>query len=567
MGHVPRCFLIAILTAAVHGPVSAQPSGPPAAEVEQALASIRPQAIRAHMRFLADDLLEGRGTASRGYELAARYVETALEGMGLAPAGVGGGFSQPVPLRRTTTVESECSMALIRDGRRLELKPGEDYLADADGILERDSSVTAPVVFVGYGVTAPESGYDDYAGVDVRGKLVALLMGTPATLAPHQRAYYAESLTKVGNAASRGAVGILVITPPERERLVPWEFLVQAVRSPALGWLDDEGRERFHFPEMRGFAFLSRKGAEELFKGAPRSLAEVFEAVAASRPQSFELPVQVSLRVVGRQEKAASTNVAAVLRGSDSRLREEYVLLTAHLDHLGTSEPVDGDSIYNGAYDNASGVAILLEVARALSRLPVAPRRSVLFLAVTGEEEGLQGSDFFAQHPTVPVDRIVANVNLDMVMMLQPLRDVIAFGAEHSTLGRVVEEAARRLGVAVSPDPIPEEVRFVRSDHYSFVRQGIPAIFLTSGFQTGESADGGKALFEKWEQERYHRPGDDLSQAFDFEAGAQFARINFLIAWLVAQEEKAPSWNPGDFFAEKFWRRPATIRQAGTQTP
>jgi hypothetical protein len=556
MRNARRLSLIAILPAVLQAPVSAQSSSPSAGEVEPALASIRPQAIQAHMRFLADDLLEGRGTASRGYDLAARYVASVFEGMGLEPAGTGDSFFQPVPLKKTATVESECSLALLRDGRKTRLKLGEDYVATADGLAELDSSVTAPVAFVGFGVTAPESGYDDYAGIDVRGKVIALLMGTPASLAPHQRSYYADSLVKVGNAASRGAAGILVIMPPEMEQRIPWEFLTQVVRAPRLGWVDEKGRERFHFPQMRGYAYLSRKGAEELFKGASRSLAEAFEAAEASRPQSFELPVQVSLRVVGRQERAESPNVAAVLRGSDPRLREEYVLLTGHLDGLGLNDPVEGDSIYNGAYDNASGIAILLEVAKAMSRLPAAPRRSVLFLAVTGEEEGLQGSDFFAQHPTVPIDRIVANVNLDMVMMLHPLRDVIAFGAEHSSLGRAVEEAAGRLGIAMSPDPIPEEVRFARSDHYSFVRQGIPAIFLTSGFKT-ESADGGLAIFEKWSQEHYHKPGDDLGQTFDFEAGARFARANFLIAWMVAQEEKPPNWNPGDFFGEKFSRRQA----------
>jgi hypothetical protein len=554
MRNARRLFLVAFLLAVLHAPVSAQLSSPSDVEVEPALASIRPQAIQAHMRFLADDLLEGRGTASRGYDLAARYVAAVFEGEGLEPAGTGNSFFQPVPLKRTTTVEGECSLALLREGRRSELKRGEDFVAAADGLVEPDSSVTAPVAFVGFGVTAPESGYDDYAGIDVRGKVIAFLMGTPTSLAPHQRAYYAESLVKVGNAASRGAAGILVIMPPEMEKRISWELFTQVAAAPRLGWLDEKGRERFHFPEMRGYAYLSRKGAEELFRGAPRSLAEVFATAEANRPQSFDLPVQVSLRVVGRHERTESANVAAVLRGSDPRLREEYVLLTGHLDGLGINDPVGGDSIYNGAYDNASGIAILLEVAKALARLPKAPRRSVLFLVLTGEEEGMQGSDFYAQHPTVPIDRIVANINLDMVMMLHPLKDIIAFGAEHSSLGRVAEEAAGRLGITLSPDPIPEEVRMVRSDHYSFVRQGVPAIFLTSGFQT-ESADGGLAIFEKWRQERYHQPGDDLGQTFDFEAGARFARVNFLITWLVAQEEKRPGWNAGDFFGEKFARR------------
>ena len=246
--------------------------------------------------------------------------------------------------------------------------------------------------------------------------------------------------------------------------------------------------------------------------------------------------------------------MAAVLRGSDPRLNQEYVVMSAHLDHLGVGEPVAGDAIYNGAYDNASGVAVLLEVARAFARLPVAPRRSVLFLAVTGEEEGLNGSDFFAHHPTLPIDRVVADTNLDMFLMLHPLRDVIAFGAEHSSLGPTVEEAARRLGIEVSQDPFPEEVLFIRSDHYSFVQQGVPAIFLTGGFKTGDPAVDGRAAWDKWMRETYHHPGDDMSQVIDFAAGAQFAKLNFLISYLVAQNDDAPRWNPGDFFGDKFRR-------------
>lgn len=545
-------LLIAICALVLPGLVSAQPSSPPDADVEKALASIRPEAVRAHMRFLADDLLEGRETASRGYDLAARYVETVFQGLGLEPAGAGGGYLQPVPLRRTEMVESESALALLRDGRRTELQFGEDYFSTATGLAEMDSSVTAPVVFVGYGVTAPELEYDDYAGVDVRGKIVAILMGAPASFPADQRAFYSENLGKVRAAASRGAVGVLGMPTPLAEQRLPWEVLVRGSRTPGFSWADERGGGRAVPPEIRGLALINRKTAELFFEGAPRSLQEVFETAEAGRPQAFDLPVQASLRTVGRWERTESPNVAAVLRGSDPRLREEYVVVTAHLDHLGVGVPVEGDAIYNGAYDNASGIAILLELARAFTRLPVPPRRSVLFLALTAEERGLQGSDFFAHRPTVVIDRIVANMNLDMFLMLYPLRDVIAYGSEHSSLRRVVEEAAGRLGIGVSPDPWPEEVVFIRSDHYSFVRQGIPAMMLTAGVQTGDSA--GAEVVRKWLQERYHQPGDDMSQELDFEAGAQFVRLNFLISWLVAQEDEAPRWNPGDFFGEKFSR-------------
>ncbi|HWM93938.1 MAG TPA: M20/M25/M40 family metallo-hydrolase [Thermoanaerobaculia bacterium] len=525
----------------------------PALAQEQGLEAIRPEAIRAHMRFLSDDLLEGRDTATRGHELAAKYVATAFESLGLDPAGTGGSFLQTVPLLRTTLVAPECSLTLDREGRKTdrktELRMGQDFILLP--LARAEASVTAPVVFAGFGLTAPEMGYDDYAGIDVRGKIVAILGGAPTSFHPDQQGYYSDRQVTMRNAAARGAIGILWLFWPRLERIAPWEVWLRWHAAPGLAWAN-EGRPRDTHPGLEGLALLSRKSAEALFAGAPVGLEEIFAAAEAGRSQSFELPVKVTLRTVSRRENAESPNVAAVLRGSDPRLRDEYVLLTAHLDHVGIAEPIDGDAIYNGAYDNASGVAMLLEAAKAFSRLPAPPRRSVLFLAVTGEEKGLQGSSFFARNPTVPASGIVANVNLDMILMLQPLRDVIAYGAEHSSLANAVETAARRFGVEVTSNPVPEQVLFVRSDHYSFVQEGVPSIFLTSGFK---AADPAVDLVNTWLRERYHQPDDDMSQAIDFEAGTLFAKLNFLIAWLVAQDDQRPSWNPGDFFGEKFGRK------------
>ncbi len=480
-------------------PVSAEPPGPPAAPDEQALAAIRPAAIRAHMQFLADDLLEGRRTGSRGYELAAKYVAARFEALGLQPAG-NGGYFQPVPLLEMTKVDEECSAVLVRTGgERVELRLGVDFLSPH--LAEPATSVTAPVVFAGFGVTAPEHGHDDYAGLDVRGRIVAVLAGGPAGFPSDQRAFYSDGYTLVRNALAHGAVGILGIFTPEMERVLPWEKMVLGSRLPGYAWVDAAGRPRDLPPELRGAGFLSRSGAEALFAGAPKSLAQVFEEAATGKVAGFALPVEATLRAASRRERIESPNVVALLPGSDPRLRHEVVVLSAHLDHLGVGEAVAGDAIYNGALDNASGVAILLEVAGALARLPTAPRRSVLFLAVTAEEQGLHGSDYFARHPTAPVGatgRIVANVNLDMVLMLYPLRDVIAFGAEHSSLGSAVEAAARRLGVAVSPDPVPEQAIFIRSDHYSFVKQGVPSIFVTVGMQSGDPAVDGPATWGAW---------------------------------------------------------------------
>lgn len=549
MRHIRTSFLIAVCGVALSGPVRAQ-----SAEVEPALAAIRPEAIRAHMRFLADDLLEGRGTATRGYDIAARYVAARFEELGLEPAGIpashGDGYFQPVPMVQMTTDASGCSLTLLRGNKKIELEYGPDFLVRT--AVEK-GSVDAPVVFAGFGVTAPELGYDDYAGLDVRGKIVAVLMGSPSTFPNDQRAYYSDRGVQARNAAARGAAGILGIYTPERERRLSWEAARRHSHWPSTSWVDEAGKPQFS--TLLPAASLSMKGAKELFAGAPRTLEEIYAAAEAGKPPAFELPVRASLRTAGRSKRAESPNVAAVLRGSDPKLKDEYVVLSAHLDHVGMEKSgTGGDTIYNGAYDNASGIAVMLEVAKAFTRLP-APRRSVLFLAVTGEEEGLNGSEYFAHYPTVPIDSIVANTNLDMFLMLYPLRDVVAFGAEHSSLDRVVREAAGRLGIEVSPDPHPEQVLFIRSDHYAFVKQGVPAIFLSVGLKSADPAVDGRAVLGKWRQEVYHQPGDDMSQPIDFGSGVQFAKLNFLISYQVAQDEERPSWKPGDFFGGKFGRR------------
>jgi Zn-dependent M28 family amino/carboxypeptidase len=266
---------------------------------------------------------------------------------------------------------------------------------------------------------------------------------------------------------------------------------------------------------------------------------------------SFDLPRRARFSRSSRHGVARSCNVAGLLQGSDPALRHETVVFTAHLDHLGVGEAVDDDAIYNGAFDNASGTSVMIEVARAFRSLPRPPRRSILFLAVTGEEKGLLGSEFFTEQPTVPLDDIVANVNLDMFLMLHPLRDIIAFGEEHSTLTQAVAQAAKRLGFEVTPDPMPSEVIFVRSDQYEFVKKGIPAIFLVAGFKGHQP---GKVSGETWMRDIYHTQKDDMNQYMDLESGATFARANLMIGWEIANAEERPRWNAGDFFGDLFGR-------------
>lgn len=552
MHHTPRLGWIAVFLLILSRCAFAQPSPAPSPDLDKFLAGIRPEVIRGHMRFLSDDLLEGRAAGTRGYDIAAEYVASQLEAAGLEPAGVNRTYFQPVPLRKSQVMEDECSLTLTLPGKTTALQYAEHYLMRVDALIPERSEVTAPVVFVGFGATAPELGYDDYAGIDVKGKIVAILSGAPPSFPHSQRAYYSSGRIKAENAVAHGAIGMLGISTPEDEARLPWEKQLEASRLGGMRWLDEKGVPEEAFAQLRGSAALSPGGAETLFTGAPKTLEQVFADARQSRRQSFDLPVRAALKSAARFTRVESPNVAAVLRGSDPKLRDEYVLYTAHLDHLGVSEPTDGDAINNGALDNASGVAALIEAAKVLSSLPRRPRRSLLFVAVTAEEKGLRGADYFAQYPTVPLERIVANVNLDMFLMIFSLRDVVAYGAEHSSLGRVMEEAARRVGFEVSPDPAPQEVVFIRSDQFPFVRRGIPALFVTAGTKSLDPKIDGAARNTEWRRTRYHRPNDDMKQPIDYESGAKFARLNVLLGWLIAEEEQAPRWNAGDFFGQKF---------------
>lgn len=523
------------------------------AALDPALERIRPQAIRAHMRFLADDLLEGRGTGTRGYQLAAKYVAAQFETLGLEPAGTDGNYFQPVPLRKLSVIASESRLVLVREGKEEILTYGKDYLFSGDRTRTK-VHVEADVVFAGFGVTAPELGYDDYAGLDVRGKIVAMLSGAPESFPVDQRAYYTSPEAKDRNAIAHGVAGVVLCFTPEFAQIAPWEMIVMHSKMGEICWLDQEGMPHLNglaaSPEIRGVAALSRAGAEALFDGAPQTLEAVF--AAKNKPPTFALPTKVRMETATVHKPLKCANVVAILRGSDPQLREECVVFTAHLDHLGIGEPIEGDGIFNGAVDNASGVAALIEIARAFVSLPRAPRRSIVFLADTGEEMGLLGSDYFMYDPPVPSERIVVDINIDCAVSGRPVLDIIACGAEHSSLGSVVEEAASQLKLTVSPDPMPEQVTFIRGDHYSFIRWGVPALYIFQGSKTTDPAVDRAALTSEWYRTVYHTPKDDLHQPLDFGGGAKLAQIDFLIGHQIASVPQRPKWNSGDFFGTTF---------------
>jgi Zn-dependent M28 family amino/carboxypeptidase len=521
-------------------------------EISAALKGIDGNQIKQHMTVLADDKLEGRGPGTTGYEQALSYVETAVKSYGLVPAGEAAGFRQRVPLRNSAVVEEASSMSVRAAGGKKTLVYGKDYLLSADRVHEDVTINDAPVTFVGYGVSAPALGYDDYgAEADVHGKVVAFLSGAPAMLPSNERAYYSSGAVKQAEALKRGAIGTISFTSPEDPRF-RWDVSVALNKQGGYAWTDEKGDPSRGGPKVLGAASLNHSGVEMLFAGAAKAPAEVFAAAAKSTPQAFDLATRVSLVTKSTHKDVESANLVARLEGTDPVLKNEHVVYVAHVDHFGRGIPINGDSIYNGAHDNASGVGIVLEVARAYSTLPTRPRRSILFLFVTAEERGLLGSDYFAQHPTVPADGIVANLTVDMPFMYHSLLDIVPYGAQHSTLSGPVTRAAAHLGIEIGTDPIPEQALFIRSDHFSFVRQGVPSLFIKSGFKTGDSSKDGAAINAAYRRDVYHKPNDDMSQPFDFDAGARHAQLNFLTGWQVAQETARPVWNKGDFFGGLF---------------
>ncbi len=524
----------------------------PAAEVEpaaSALSTITADALKAHVDFLANDEREGRLTGTPGYDAAAAYVAEAFEAFGLQPGGSDGWYQQ-VPLQTFQIDAGSVSLVAHRDGGDQELRHRTDFAMSGD-FVRSNTSVRAEVVYAGFGVHAPDFGYSDYEGIDVDGRIVAIIDNAPAMLPHNERAYYASSRTKYREAVERGAVGIIALRSRHAQASNPWERIEAATGlKPGMTWLARDGRADNYHPELQGSALLSEAAAETFFAGTPISFEEVLDASEASRVASVPLGFEVTLARNTEHEEIASPNVLGVVRGSDPALADEYVVYTAHLDALGRGVAVDGDEIYNGAYDNAMGIALMLETARVFAEHP--PRRSVLFLAVTAEEKGLLGSDYFAHYPTVPIDSIVGNVNLDMPLFLVPVADVVAFGAEHSSLAAAVEDAATAEGFTVTPDPMPEEVIFIRSDQYSLVRQGVPAIFLVPGFSASSPDVDGGAAFRDFLQNHYHRPSDDLSLPVDWDSAVRFARTNARIGYLTGNADARPAWNDGDFFGEMF---------------
>ena len=516
--------------------------------------SISPAAIEAHMRFLASDLLEGREAGTRGYDLAAAYVASQFRQIGLEPAGNKRTYLQEVPLQAHWLVKDGARMVLRAGTRTTRLNLGQQFVV-APSPLHTSSMASAPAVFAGYGIDAPAFKINDYEGLDVNGKVVVVLTGYPSSLPSEEGAHYGSTREKQRIAAAKGAVALVSVYTERFEKVSPWTRYVQNMDAMQMSWIAPDGVPFVAAPSIQASVLMSPADGAALFDGAPRSFADVRAESVKGAPKGFPLAVSIEVAQRSRHERRTSTNVAGVLPGSDPALRAEHVVVLGHLDHEGIGAEVNGDRLYNGALDNAAGIAAVLETARAAATAPTRPRRSILFLAVTAEEKGLIGSEYFAHNPTVPSGSLVGAVNIDMPILLYDFTDVIAFGATHSSLGQVVTEAAKQIGLTLTPDPLPDEAVFTRSDHYRFVQQGVPAIMLSTGWNTPAGAGEGGKVFGAFLAQHYHKPSDDLSLPIDYNAGARFARVNYLIARGIADAGAKPAWNEGDFFGELFSAR------------
>lgn len=510
-------------------------------------------ALRAHIEFLASDSLAGRDTGTVGYQVAAEYVAAEFLKLGMSPGGDNGSFFQQVPMVEIGRDKGSVTAVIHGTGGDKALKFPGQFLMGPDQV-RAETSVTAELVFVGHGIVAPQFDHNDYAEVEAEGKIVVMLEGRPKDWPTEEGAHLGSGAEKRKHAAEAGAVGRIVLQTPRGAQYFPWEQNYPYLDVKSMNWVASDGKPNNYYANLQGVAYVNKDAAGVFFDGAAVALEEIYKADSGGEPvPTFDLAGSTTLSRRSVHRALSAPNVVGIIEGSDPQLKIEYVVYSAHLDHLGViADDEVEDTIYNGALDNAAGVATLLETARILSLEKHKLKRSVMFLTVTGEEKGLLGAGYFAAHPTVPIDSLVANINLDMPVLTYPFADVIAFGAEHSTLKGIVKKAAGSAGIKLSPDPMPEQGLFTRSDHYRLVQKGIPAVYLVTGFESSDPERNGGEIFQHHLKHTYHKPNDDIKQDIDYAAGAKFTEININIGREVSNAATRPRWNEGDFFGELF---------------
>jgi Zn-dependent M28 family amino/carboxypeptidase len=512
-----------------------------------AMATINPDHIRWHVRLLSHDLLEGRGTGQRGGDIAAEYIATQFAEYGLKPAGDNGSYLQKVPLVGITTLP-ETTFSLVpkqKQSAAMNLKPLDEYVA-YDQTQQPQSDVDAEIVYVGYGIEAPEYNWDDYKGVDVHGKVLLMLVNEPPSDDPKffkgkALTYYGRWTYKFEEAARKGAVGVILIHKEDMASY-PWE-VVRNSNSGEKSYLKLEG------PALKVASWVQLEVARKL---AATSGMDLDKMMADARTREFHpasMGAQLKVHIVSKVRNFESTNVVAILPGADRKLKEEAVLYTAHYDHLGMRPDAPGDNIYNGAVDNATGCGILLELARAFSVAKDRPGRSILFAAVTAEEQGLLGSEFLGKHPPIAAGKIALDLNYDAVAPIGAPEDVEVSGAERTTFYPWVQVTAKEFRLAIRPDAHPEAGHFYRSDHFSLARVGIPSFSINQGAKfKGHDEAWGLAQDKEYTEKHYHQPSDEYHPEMDFVGDAAMARFGFALGWEAASFARLIGWQKGDEF-------------------
>ena len=520
-------------------------------QVLKHLESIDTNRIKAHVAYLSDDKLKGRLPGKEGYQMAVDYTIKQYKEMGLKPAGEKGGFTQKVVLRKTKLVKETAKFTLtLPDGKKQELTLGNDLMIYPHP--ERKSiDFNAPLVFVGAGFDAPQINLQDYKGIDVKDKIVVVLRKTPENLLANVKLHLGYPATLQEFAAKNGAIGILVCN--YTSGMVQFKAAANSmVANGVSASVTAKGKRTSSASVLGGKIRLaggiSVPALQALMRAENNMLDSTWQQLEKGNYVSKTLKSSISGHYESKFEDIVSYNVVAKLEGSDPKLKKEYVIHSAHLDHLGIGKPINGDSIYNGAHDNASGVACALEIARMYATVSQKPKRSLLFLLVTAEEMGLLGSGYFAAFPTVKKSQIVADINTDMPTLLAPLESVAPLGAEHSSLQKVVETAANLVKLEIEPDPDPSEGRFVRSDQYNFVKAGIPALHIKYGYRFSNPSLNLAEKVKKWREAHYHKPSDELTNGFVWSASKKYVQVNFLVSYLISQSPARPTWNKGDFF-------------------
>jgi Zn-dependent M28 family amino/carboxypeptidase len=524
---------------------SAQNAGPPAAQ--KAMNAIDAEKIRATVKYLSDDALQGRGTGQKGGDMAADWIAGEFKSYGVMPAGDQGTYFQQVNFFGVTTDPKQTSFAFVpKSGPEIVLKFADDYVAN-DQTHSQKSEIDAPLVYVGYGINAPEYKWDDYKGVDVKGKVLLMLVNEPPSDDPNffkgrALTYYGRWTYKYEEAARRGAVGVVLIHKTEMASY-GWEVVRNSWGGESSLLRDDKD------PKLKSAGWIQLEIARKLARAAGKDLDKMLHDANSRSFKPVELPVRVKETIVSKVRAFASRNVLGQVKGADSKAAQQAILYTAHYDHLGIHPDEPGDNIYNGAADNATGCGILLELARAFAAADEKPRRTMIFAAVTAEEQGLLGSKYLGQHPPIPAQDISLDLNYDDIQPLGDPQELVVSGAERTSVYPLVEKVAKDFAMSIKPDNHPEAGHYYRSDHFSLARVGIPAFSVNEGaLFKGHDLAWGEEKERDYVAHRYHQPSDEYRADMDFSADAKLAKFGLVLGWEAANQPDLAGWEQGDEF-------------------